>query len=139
MQNQWQTPFYGYGYPPRPMQTYFPQTMQQSQQVAAQTVSASMVTSRAEAEAAQILFDNTLNLYVNLAQGEIYAKRFNPQTGGADFAVFSMPRPQTQEPAPTFAPMDMVQTIMKRLEACEKQIGAFAGNVSTNDQKEEKE
>lgn len=135
MQNQWQNPYYGFGYPSRPMQTYFPQAPQQP--AAAQTVNASMVTSRAEAEAAQILFDNSLNLYVNLAQGEIYAKRFNPQTGGADFAVFSMPRPQPQEPSPAFAPMDMVQTLMQRMEACEAQLNAFSNKKSATDKKED--
>ena len=109
----------GYMQPyPQRMPYYQPQQVQPQ----GQNVISTMVTSRAEAEAAQISFDATLYLFVNLQQGEIYAKRFNPTTGGADFAVFSAPRPAAPETAPAYATMDMMQTLLQRIEACEQQL-----------------
>lgn len=116
-------------YPTR-MPYYQPQPMPGQ----AQNVVATMVTSRAEAEAAQISFDATLYLFVNLQQGEIYAKRFNPATGGADFAVFTAPRPAQQDAAPAYyATLDMLQPILQRLEACEQQLteGKKTGKEAT--------
>lgn len=106
---------------------------QQPSTMPGQNVVATMVTSRAEAEAAQISFDATLYLFVNLQQGEIYAKRFNPGTGGADFAVFTAPRPAQQEQAPTYATMDMLQPILQRLEACEQQLTLTEGRKASKE------
>lgn len=120
MANYPQPPYQGgYMQPyPQRMPYYQPQPMPAQ----GQNPVATLVTSRAEAEAAQISFDATLYLFVNLQQGEIYAKRFNPATGGADFAVFTAPRPAAQEAAPAYATIDMMQALMQRIEACEQQL-----------------
>ena len=87
-------PYGGYGQP----QSYMPQTAQMAaQQAYAQQmqsmpqimpqaqpgVTVRLVTSRDEATTAQIPFDATINVFVNMGAGEIYIKRFNPNTGGA--------------------------------------------------------
>ena len=96
-----QLPQYGYN-PPSPyapvfqpsplpslpqMQPQMQPQLQQPQPVQAQQqpVTVRMVASRAEAYAAQIPFDGTINVFVNANAREVYSKRFNPETGGADF------------------------------------------------------
>lgn len=61
-------------------------------------VNVRMVTSREEAIAAQIPFDATVNIFANLSAGEVYIKRFNIQTGKADFDVFKQQIEQTVQP-----------------------------------------
>lgn len=98
-------PYGGYGQPPMyaqqaympQMQTQMPQMPQQPQQP---TVSVRLVTSRDEATTAQIPFDSTINLFVNLGAGEIYIKQFNPQTGGAVFRCFAEAAKTKEEQKP---------------------------------------
>ena len=95
-----QLPQYGYN-PPSPYAPVFQPTplpslpqmqpqLQQPQPVQAQQqpVTVRMVASRAEAYAAQIPFDGTINVFVNANAKEVYIKRFNPETGGADFGDY---------------------------------------------------
>lgn len=81
----------GYGVPAQPMYAQQMQTMGQMnpQQMPTQpSVIARQVTSREEATTAQIPFDSTINVFVNLSAGEVYIKRFNPNTGGAWFCDY---------------------------------------------------
>lgn len=94
--------------PYQPMQQagYFPQ------QPPAQRVNAALVTSREEAVAAQIPFDNSVNAYINMAAGEVYLKLFNPQTGGASLIdCIVKPQSNAHDAAAAFAPVDMVQAL----------------------------
>lgn len=89
-------PYGGYGmqtagYPQvtQPQQTYAPQVGVMSQMTPQQpNATLRLVTSRDEATTAQIPFDNTINVFVNLSAGEVYIKRFNPNTGGAVFTDY---------------------------------------------------
>lgn len=89
-------------------------------------VNVRMVTSREEAIAAQIPFDATVNIFANLAAGEVYIKRFNIQTGKADFDVFKQQieravQPQQQAiqqpvtPPVEYVPLDAFQRLEGRV------------------------
>ena len=89
-----------------------------------------MVTSRDEATTAQIQFDaNVINVFLNLGAGEVYIKRFNPNTGGAIFDDFLHPSKlqqmaqQQTKPAPEYATVEMVQ-------ALEAKVGELAEAMS---------
>lgn len=86
--NQWQTPMYGNPYAMRqPPQGYY---QPQQPQPVAQSASMVMVTSRQEAEAAQIVFDGLPHFFANLAEGEIYSKTFDTATNRSVFAVYKL-------------------------------------------------
>lgn len=120
MQNN---PFSGYQpynayYGNRSPMMYQPYYQQQPQQTPG--VAASLVSNRQEAEAAQILFDSTVNVFVDQAHGLIYTKRFNAQTGAADFDVYKlMVRPTGEQASPTYvttADLDAIREEMRDLE-----------------------
>lgn len=108
---------------PYPQQAYpAPQNMPQAYPPAApqqpqQTVNARMVTSREEASAAQIPFDSTINIFINLPADEIYIKRFDMATGGAIFAEYrrGQPQPRASAPdsgtSPQYATQDMLEQL----------------------------
>lgn len=115
-----QLPQYGYT-PPSPYAPVFQPTplpslpqmqpqmqpqLQQTQPVQAQQqpVTVRMVASRAEAYAAQIPFDGTINVFVNANAREVYIKRFNPETGGADFGDYLRQNAPAQQAAADAAP-----------------------------------
>lgn len=106
-------PMYGNPYAPRMQPNpvpYYPQPQQQ-----AQGVVASMVTSQKEAEAAQILFNNDVNVFVDSSGSVIYTKRFNPQTGAADFAVYRRAEAAQETPAAAWASQADVDAIRQQL------------------------
>lgn len=106
-------PAYGNPYAPRfqqPTAPYYPTQPQQTQ-----GVMASMVTSQKEAEAAQILFNNDVNVFVDSSGTVIYTKRFNPQTGSADFAVFRRVDAVQETPAAAYASQADVESIRQQL------------------------
>ena len=81
-----------------------------------------LVTSRDEATTAQIQFDaNVINVFLNLGAGEVYIKRFNPNTGGAIFDDFLHPSKlqqmaqQQAKPAPEYATVEMVAELEARV------------------------
>lgn len=86
-------PYGGYGMPQMMAQQAAQQAYSQQMQAVGQmypqqtaqqpSVNVRLVTSRDEAAVAQIPFDSTVNVFVNMAAGEVYIKRFNPNTGGA--------------------------------------------------------
>lgn len=126
----------GYGQPTPQMyaQQAYAQQMQgmgqaMPQQAQPQVITR-MVTSRDEATTAQIQFDaNVINVFLNLGAGEVYIKRFNPNTGGAIFDDFLHPSKlqqmaqQQTKPAPEYATVEMVA-------ALEAKVGELAEAMS---------
>ena len=90
---------------------YQPQYQQQPQA----GFSARAVTSREEAIAAQVDFTGPGVVMPDLSHGMVYLKRFNPQTGGADFFSFRYEEPPKQD-APG-QELDGVRARLDRLEA----------------------
>ena len=123
----------GYGQPQYTQQAYLQQMQGMGQampQQAQPQVITRMVTSRDEATTAQIQFDaNVINVFLNLGAGEVYIKRFNPNTGGAIFDDFLHPSKlqqmaqQQAKPAPEYATVEMVQ-------ALEAKVGELAEAMS---------
>ena len=95
--------------------------MQQThQQVQQPNVTVRLVTNYNEADAAQIQFDsNTINLFMNMASGEIYVKRFDPNSGRAPIIVYRQEQNKTDQEAPKaqmeYATVEMVTAIEERL------------------------
>lgn len=125
-------PYGGYGQPnPAAMyqQAYMQQMqqMQAAQQAQQPNLVARLVTSRDEATTAQITFDSTINIFVNLAAGEVYIKRFNPNTGGADFIDFisaaRLKQEAEQAQTPEYVTMDV-------FSALEQRVGELAESIS---------
>lgn len=129
-------PFGGmYGQPTPQMmaqQAYAQQMQGMGQAMPQQTqpqVITRMVTSRDEATTAQIQFDaNVINVFLNLGAGEVYIKRFNPNTGGALFDEFIHPTryqqmKEQEKPAPEYATVEMVA-------ALEAKVGELAEAMS---------
>lgn len=128
MQNApYQNPYMYPGYTPRfgtqpamnPTPYYPPQ-----QPVPRATIT--MVTSRAEVEAAQIPFDGTIPVFADFGHGVIYTKRLNINTGTADVEEYAIRQPQAQSPAADFAPVGMVQELMARMESYEQRLQTLA-------------
>ena len=123
----------GYGQPTPQMyaqQAYMQQASgmgqmpQQPAQMQQLNVVSRLVTSREEATTAQISFDiNTFNIFYNPSAGEVYIKRFNPNTGGAFFEDFlsaaklQAMQQAAQEPQKAqteYATVDMVTALENR-------------------------
>lgn len=83
-------------------------------------VTASMVTNRQEAEAAQIPFDSSVSVFADLAHGCIYTKRFNPQTGAADFCVYRVEQKNAdaspEQASPAYATSQELQELRSQIE-----------------------
>ena len=129
-------PYGGYGVPIQTNQPMYQQTNQQMymnpqqaqmQQIATQNqqiqqqipVTVRFVTKYNEADAAQIAFDNTINLFINLASGEIYMKRFDMNSGQAPGVTYRQERPKAaqdeSEQQIQYATVEMVAKIENRL------------------------
>lgn len=129
-------PYGGYGVPVQMNQPMYQQTNQQMymnpqqaqmQQIATQNqqiqqqipVTVRFVTKYNEADAAQIAFDNTINLFINLASGEIYMKRFDMNSGQAPVVTYRQDRPKAaqdeSEQQIQYATVEMVTSIENRL------------------------
>lgn len=120
---------YQNGFQQQPMvQQPAPTPMMQS------NVNVRMVTSREEAIAAQIPFDATVNIFANLASGEVYIKRFNIQTGKADFDVFKQQIEQAVQPhqqaiqQPVTPPVEYVP--LDAFQRLEGRVGELAETVN---------
>lgn len=88
-----------------------PQYQQALQQPQQSTVT--YVTSRAQAEVAQIPFDGQMYFYFNTSTRELYGKAFDPQTGNCPLIEYA---PVTQPAPPQFATMDMFEALSRRVE-----------------------
>jgi len=100
-----------------------------------------MVTSRDEATTAQIQFDaNVINVFLNLGAGEVYIKRFNPNTGGAIFDDFLHPSKlqqmvqQQAKPAPEYATVEMVQALEAKVGELAEAVSAKRKRGATTDE-----
>ena len=122
----------GYGQPTQQMVQQGYNQQARSQMMGQQThprVITHMVTSREEATTAQIPFDNTINVFLNLGAGEVYVKRIDFNTGGAFFDDFLHPSKlqqmvqQQTKPAPEYATVEMVA-------ALEAKVGELAEAMS---------
>lgn len=99
------------------------QMAQQPAQMQQPNVISRMVTSRDEATTAQIPFDSTINVFLNPSAGEIYVKRFNPNTGGAWFDDYIsaakmqqvMQAQEAQKTAPEYATVEMMTALENRV------------------------
>ena len=98
------------------MQQIATQNQQMQQQI---PVTVRFVTKYNEADAAQIAFDNTINLFINLASGEIYMKRFDMNSGQAPIVTYRKERPKATQDEPEqtvqYATVEMVTAIETRL------------------------
>ena len=125
-------PYGGYGVPVQmnqPMyqqnnhQMYMNSQQAQMQQIATQNqqmqqqipVTVRFVTKYNEADAAQIAFDNTINLFINLASGEIYMKRFDMNSGQAPIVTYRQERPKATHDEPEQTGSKGQKTRRKRL------------------------
>lgn len=140
-------PYGGYGvpaqmqqmYPQYSQQAYMPQQMAQNQQTPQQpNVTVRLVTNYNEADAAQIAFDNTINLFVNMAAGEIYVKRFNPNTGLAPIAVYRQEPPQAAQeaakPQPEYVTADVIAGLESRISELEGAMNSRRTRSVKNDE-----
>lgn len=75
------------------------------------------VTSREEAVASQVDFMGPGSIMPDFGHGMIYFKRFNPNSGGAEFFDFAVqPPPQQSVPAaPAYNPRDDIDTLRNEL------------------------
>lgn len=112
-----------------------PQQPQAAQQ-RTQPATVRIVANREEAMAAQIPFDATVNVFVNANAREVYVKRFNMQTGNADFddyyrgpnqsAQQTQPQPGKQ---PEWATASALEETRAKLEAMAQEIEALRAAV----------
>lgn len=93
----------GYGFRPNAYQQ--PTTPQQSV--------VSFVTSKAQAEVAQIPFDGQPYFFFNTSTRELYGKAFDPQTGNCPLIDYV---PAVQAAPPQYATVDMLTALEKRLD-----------------------
>ena len=115
-------PLIGAGYRMQP-QAYYPQPVQQPiQPQLQQSAPVSLVTSRAQAELAQIPFDGNPYFFYNTATREIYAKQYDGATGKCPIVDYQPPS-IAQEPPTAYATVEMVA-------ALENKIGALAAMIA---------
>lgn len=110
-----------YGQPAYPAQQNMPMQDQFMQQPG--MINARYVTGREEAVAAQILPDGNPYLFKCAAQGRIFEKCVNPQTGIAEFCEYAKIAPQQEQQAVQFAPIDALQALSARVEQIEQAFG----------------
>mgnify|MGYP006969167589 CR=1 FL=1 len=99
----------GYGFRPYPTP---PQQAIQSP-VAVQQSSVTMVTSRAQAEVAQVPFDGQPYFFLDTSSRRLYCKSFDPQTGLCPLMEYA---PVTQEQPPQYATVEMLTALSQRVE-----------------------
>lgn len=104
------------GFAPVAPQT--PQTMQGGVS-APSGFSCRPVTSKSEAEAAQISFDGTTYYFVDTSNGKIYAKTFNFNDGTAPLVTYVR---ETVSPPVQYAPAEMVETLRAEVAALKEEI-----------------
>lgn len=114
--NPYAPPGYG-GF--RPQIPYFQQTAQPPQQVIqtpapVQQSSVTMVTSRAQAEVAQVPFDGQPYFFFDTSSRRLYCKCFDPQTGLCPMLEYA---PVTQEQPPQYATVEQLTALEQRITA----------------------
>ena len=122
--------------PAQPMQQApaLPPQQPQTAQQRTQPATVRIVANREEAMAAQIPFDATVNVFVNANAREVYVKRFNMQTGNADFDDYyrgpNQSAQQTQpEKQPEWATASALEETRAKMEAMAQEIEALRAAV----------
>ena len=103
----------------RPQMPYFQQTAQPPQQAITtpapvQQSSVTMVTSRAQAEVAQVPFDGQPYFFLDTSSRRLYCKCFDPQTGLCPLMEYA---PVTQEQPPQYATVEQLTALEQRITA----------------------
>lgn len=86
-------------------------------QPAPQQSTVTYVTSRAQAEVAQIPFDGQMYFFLNTSTRELYGKAFDPNTGSCPLIDYAPAAPASPPPQPQWATVDMVNELAQRLDA----------------------
>ena len=73
-----------------------------------------MVTSRAQAEVAQVPFDGQPYFFLDTASRRLYCKSFDPQTGLCPLMEYA---PVTQEQPPQYATVEQLTALEQRITA----------------------
>lgn len=131
-------PYPPYNQPYSPMQTYQPPMYSQPQQIAPAAPQAAQqanqglsnasrpVTNREEAVSTPADFSGALMVFPDLANNRIYLKRWNMQTGSADFGEFAPVIPANNEPQKKdpveFANLDDFQRLQETVTNLQKEI-----------------
>lgn len=100
----------GYGF--RPYQT--PQQQAIPNPVAVQQSTVTMVTSRAQAEVAQVPFDGQPYWFFDTASRKLYCKSFDPQSGLCPLQEYA---PVMQEQPPQYATVEQLTALEQRITA----------------------
>lgn len=103
----------------RPQAPYFQQTAQPPQQVTqlpatVQQSTVAMVTSRAQAEVAQVPFDGQPYFFLDTSSRRLYCKSFDPQTGLCPLMEYA---PVVQEQPPQYATVEQLTALEQRITA----------------------
>lgn len=128
-------------YPPRPDMGYSqpggsPQPVQGSNALQGLSPASRLVTGREEAMGVAADFSGAPMVFPDVAGNRVFIKRWNFNTGSADFLEFvpavqaAPPQEQPQIPAQAFAPMqdlqdlrDMVDNLRQEVERLKKPVG----------------
>lgn len=103
----------------RPQMPYYPQTVTPPQSAgqtpaAVQQSAVTMVTSRAQAEVAQIPFDGQPYFFMDTSSRKLYCKSFDPQTGMCPMIEYA---PVVQEQPPQYATVEQLTALEQRIQA----------------------
>jgi len=117
-------PAYG-GYSPQ--QTYIPQMPVQAPQSAFNngqglSPASRMVSNREEANATPADFSGSMMVFPDIHNNRIYVKRWNGQTGAADFFEFVPYIPEEVKPVPAvqYATVEQLEAVMAEIETLKK-------------------
>lgn len=84
------------------------------------------VSSREEAQATAADFSGAMMVFPDVAHGRVYLKRWNMQTGAADFMEFGPVVEAAEAPAAEYVPLQAYQEDMEKLR---KELAAIKGVV----------
>lgn len=87
------------------------------QQPVPQQSTVTYVTSRAQAEVAQIPFDGQMYFFFNTSTRELYGKAFDPNTGSCPLIDYAPATPAAPPQPPQWATVEMVNELAQRLDA----------------------
>lgn len=125
-----QSPYGGGNSFQQPQQPFLPSRMDYMQSMQPQPggIQARPVTGREEAVAATV-FPGTPVLFLDRAHGAVYYKAIDPQTGAAEFVVFTVAQPaqpvQPQStPAPQYATLADIEAIRSEMASLRDMIPA---------------
>lgn len=115
----YQQPAYPTRLPQMQQPMYQQPTMPQQNAPIMQQTPMTLVTSREQAVVAQIPFDGQTYYFANTANGEVYSKRFDNNTGTSPLIVY---RREPEDPATAYATIGMVQQLAQAMQAMQEQM-----------------